>query len=80
MRHRTLLLLLLLLLLFLSSSSSRSRSGSGSGSSSSSSSSSSKNHLPGAKQFQNHAKKRPNVSSEILEKKHFSRDSVGCGC
>ena len=78
MRHRTLLLLLLLLLLFLSSSSSRrSRSCSRSRSSSSSSS---KNHLPGAKQFQNHAKKRPNVSSEILEKQHFSRDSVGCGC
>ena len=76
MRHRTLLLLLLLLLLFLSSSSSSSRSRSGSGSGSSSS----KNHLPGAKQFQNHAKKRPNVSSEILEKQHFSRDSVGCGC
>ena len=76
MRHRTLLLLLLLLLLFLSSSSSRrSRS-----CSRSRSSSSSKNHLPGAKQFQNHAKKRPNVSSEILEKQHFSRDSVGCGC
>ena len=77
MRHRTLLLLLLLLLLFLSSSSS---STSSSSSSTSSRSSSSKNHLPGAKQFQNHAKKRPNVSSEILEKQHFSRDSVGCGC
>ena len=30
--------------------------------------------------FQNHAKKNPNVSSEILDKQHFSTDSVACGC
>ena len=29
---------------------------------------------------QNHAKKLPNVSSEILEKQHFSTASVACGC
>ena len=30
--------------------------------------------------FQNHAKKLPNVSSEILEKQRFSTASVACGC
>ena len=47
-----------------------------------------KNHLPGGKtpclwrtsKFQNHAKKVPNATSEILEKQHFSTASVACGC
>ena len=35
---------------------------------------------PWTNKFQNHAKKLPNVSSEILEKQHFSTASVACGC
>ena len=35
---------------------------------------------PWTNKFQNHAKKLPNVSSEILEKQPFSTASVACGC
>ena len=35
---------------------------------------------PWTNKFQNHAKKLPNVSSEILEKQPFSTASVVCGC